>query len=115
KNDVVNVWKNYTKDKSGDQQRRIENSSWRLWFKQKIEYEAKKESSHRRGNSSAFSPRSRALSLRTPAVLEGMGGMTSPILGPVLGNAYHLVSQLIGLGVEEEDDSEGELMEEEEQ
>ncbi|KAJ3314622.1 hypothetical protein HDU76_002375, partial [Blyttiomyces sp. JEL0837] len=43
KNDVVNVWKNYTKLKGGEQQRRLENSSWRIWFKQRIDNEKRKQ------------------------------------------------------------------------
>ncbi|KAJ3219996.1 hypothetical protein HDU67_007729 [Dinochytrium kinnereticum] len=42
KSNILNVWKNYTKVKGGDQQRRLENSSWRLWFKQKREFERRK-------------------------------------------------------------------------
>ncbi|KAJ3414571.1 hypothetical protein HDV05_006310 [Chytridiales sp. JEL 0842] len=39
---VVSVWKNYTKAKGGESQRRMENSSWRLWFKQRIAAEREK-------------------------------------------------------------------------
>lgn len=42
---VVATWKRFTKLKTSEDhsQRRIENTSWRLWFKQRIEYEKKKE------------------------------------------------------------------------
>lgn len=45
KNNVVQTWKRFTKMRSSDDhtQRRIENSSWRLWFKQRIELQRKKE------------------------------------------------------------------------
>ncbi|KNC96458.1 uncharacterized protein SPPG_08051 [Spizellomyces punctatus DAOM BR117] len=44
KNDVVKTWKRYTKMRSADViQRRIENSSWRLWFKRRIQQEASRE------------------------------------------------------------------------
>ncbi|TPX57440.1 hypothetical protein PhCBS80983_g03830 [Powellomyces hirtus] len=44
KNDVVETWKRYSKIRSGENtQRRIENSSWRLWFKQRIERQAAEE------------------------------------------------------------------------
>ncbi|KAJ3298996.1 hypothetical protein HDU79_003322 [Rhizoclosmatium sp. JEL0117] len=92
KNDVVNVWKNYTKDKGGDQKRRIENSSWRLWFKEKIAYEARKQAS---SNADHEFP-----SPKSPMMME----MTSPLLGPVLENAYSLVSQLIRFGPDEQEE-----------
>ena len=38
RNDVVDTWKEYTKLRMDDHKlRRVENSSWRLWFKQRIE------------------------------------------------------------------------------
>lgn len=42
---VVATWKRFTKLKTSEDhsQRRIENSTWRLWFKQRIELEKKKE------------------------------------------------------------------------
>lgn len=42
---VVATWKRFTKLKTSEDhsQRRIENTSWRLWFKQRIEYEKRKE------------------------------------------------------------------------
>ena len=42
---VVATWKRFTKMKTSEDhsQRRIENSTWRLWFKQRIELEKKKE------------------------------------------------------------------------
>ncbi|KAJ3183862.1 hypothetical protein HDU87_005978 [Geranomyces variabilis] len=44
KNDVVETWKRYTKMRSTDySQRRIENGSWRLWFKQRIERQREEE------------------------------------------------------------------------
>ncbi|KAI8820649.1 uncharacterized protein EV422DRAFT_557304 [Fimicolochytrium jonesii] len=40
KNDVVSTWKYYSKMRSSDFiQRRVENSSWRLWFKHRIQQE----------------------------------------------------------------------------
>lgn len=44
KSNVVETWKKFTKMKVLDDhtQRRIENSSWRLWFKQRIELQRKK-------------------------------------------------------------------------
>ncbi|KAJ3105033.1 hypothetical protein HDU97_008641 [Phlyctochytrium planicorne] len=42
KSNVLNVWKNYTKIKGDDQQRRLEHISWRLWFKQRREFEKQK-------------------------------------------------------------------------
>ena len=43
---VVETWKKFTKMRQTDDQtqRRIENSSWRLWFKQRIEQERKRQS-----------------------------------------------------------------------
>ncbi|KAI8836600.1 hypothetical protein BC829DRAFT_447868 [Chytridium lagenaria] len=46
KSNILDVWKNFTKVKGGDQQRRLENSSWRLWFKQRIDYQRRKEAAH---------------------------------------------------------------------
>ncbi|KAI8800107.1 hypothetical protein BJ742DRAFT_94076 [Cladochytrium replicatum] len=44
KNDVVETWKRYTKLRSPDDvRRRIENSSWRIWFKRRIEYQRERE------------------------------------------------------------------------
>ncbi|KAI8802446.1 hypothetical protein BJ742DRAFT_833103 [Cladochytrium replicatum] len=44
KNDVVETWKRYTKFRSPDDvRRRIENSSWRIWFKRRIEYQRERE------------------------------------------------------------------------
>ncbi|TPX61801.1 hypothetical protein SpCBS45565_g07169 [Spizellomyces sp. 'palustris'] len=44
KNDVVKTWKRYSKMRSADViQRRIENSSWRLWFKRRIQQQASRE------------------------------------------------------------------------
>jgi hypothetical protein len=44
KSNVVETWKKFTKMRVLDDhtQRRIENSSWRLWFKQRIELQRKK-------------------------------------------------------------------------
>ncbi|KAJ3026942.1 UNVERIFIED_CONTAM: 1-acylglycerol-3-phosphate O-acyltransferase 6 (lysophosphatidic acid acyltransferase, zeta) [Siphonaria sp. JEL0065] len=94
---VVDVWKRYTKDKSGDQQRRIENSSWRLWFKQRIEHEARKQQQREATTGTTFLD-----GIRSPK--SHMDSLTSPILGPVLGNAYNLMSQLIGLGLGDSDE-----------
>jgi hypothetical protein len=30
--DIVTVWKNFTKVNGGEFQRRVENTSWRLWY-----------------------------------------------------------------------------------
>ena len=45
KNDVVDTWKKFSKMRAMDDhaQRRVENSSWRLWFKQRIEQQRLKE------------------------------------------------------------------------
>ncbi|KAJ3021088.1 hypothetical protein HKX48_009261 [Thoreauomyces humboldtii] len=44
KNDVVQTWRMYTKMRSTDYaQRRVENSAWRLWFKQRIQQQAAEE------------------------------------------------------------------------
>ncbi|KAJ1557406.1 hypothetical protein HK096_007452 [Nowakowskiella sp. JEL0078] len=44
KNDVVETWKQYSKLRSPDfEQRRVENSSWRLWFKRRIEDKLRKQ------------------------------------------------------------------------
>ncbi|KAJ1542588.1 1-acylglycerol-3-phosphate O-acyltransferase 6 (lysophosphatidic acid acyltransferase, zeta), partial [Nowakowskiella sp. JEL0078] len=44
KNDVVETWKKYSKLRSPDfEQRRVENSSWRLWFKRRIEDQQRKQ------------------------------------------------------------------------
>eukprot|EP00842_Homolaphlyctis_polyrhiza_P006141 jgi/Hompol1/6528/HPOL_003646-RA len=44
RNNVVDTWKRYTKLRSDDDElRRVENSSWRLWFKQRIDQAKKAE------------------------------------------------------------------------
>ncbi|KAI8928035.1 hypothetical protein BC831DRAFT_434504 [Entophlyctis helioformis] len=44
RNNVVDTWKRYTKMRSGDDElRRLENSSWRLWHKQRIEQQRRRE------------------------------------------------------------------------
>ncbi|KAJ3127736.1 hypothetical protein HK098_005853 [Nowakowskiella sp. JEL0407] len=49
KNDVVETWKKYSKLKGEDNvQRRVENTSWRLWFKQRIELERLRQREERR-------------------------------------------------------------------
>ncbi|KAJ3240755.1 1-acylglycerol-3-phosphate O-acyltransferase 6 (lysophosphatidic acid acyltransferase, zeta) [Chytriomyces hyalinus] len=102
KNDVVNVWKSYTKEKGGDQQRRIENSSWRLWFKQKIERDMQK--------AKAIATAIAEAEAWNDKMSPQMDSALSPRLGPVLENAFNMVSHLIGLGLseDEEDDLESE-------
>ncbi|KAJ3131334.1 1-acylglycerol-3-phosphate O-acyltransferase 6 (lysophosphatidic acid acyltransferase, zeta) [Physocladia obscura] len=103
KNDVVNVWKNYTKNNTGAQQRRIENTSWRMWFKQRIEYETLKMN-----EKSLFDGASPV----SDGFMSPTASMTPPILGPVIDSAYHIMfhvsTMIVGLGVNAGDESDHE-------
>jgi hypothetical protein len=98
KSDVINVWKNYTKVKGGDQQRRVENSSWRLWFKQRIEAERLKVAIQK--ELQAIPARANGLSKDSrihPAVLNGNGPL-SP--GVVVENALNLLTSTVSSTVD---------------
>ncbi|TPX35569.1 hypothetical protein SmJEL517_g02086 [Synchytrium microbalum] len=61
KSDVVQVWRQYTKMRSATETRaRIEYSSWRVWFKQRIEREAKRREQEILDQQSQMSPSSDA-------------------------------------------------------
>ena len=50
KSDVIQSWKRYSKMRSTDvDQRRLEYSTWRLWFKSRVERTCREEARQRRG------------------------------------------------------------------
>ncbi|KAJ3289053.1 1-acylglycerol-3-phosphate O-acyltransferase 6 (lysophosphatidic acid acyltransferase, zeta) [Borealophlyctis nickersoniae] len=86
KNDVVQAWKRYTKNRTADDnQRRLENSTWRLWFKRRIEREMREAAEEERRQSRMAAARSLsaynlmsvfALSSTPPLETRKAAGMT---------------------------------------